>query len=74
MIDLYIIAVAALAGLLFINRIQPALFRLFVPYLSLTLLIETAVAFNWPSVDGITNELYNVFTSFELFLCLLQKL
>lgn len=65
MIDLYIIAAASLAGLLFINKIQPVWFRLFVPYLFLTLLVETAVAFNWGSVQNFSNELYNVFTSFE---------
>lgn len=65
MFDLYIIAAATLSGIIFIRRIQPAWFRLFVPYLFLTLVLETAVAFNWMNIQNISNQLYNGFTVFE---------
>jgi hypothetical protein len=65
MIDLYLIAAASFIGLVFIGRIEPAWFRIFVPYLFLTLALETAVAFNWMGITKWSNELYNAFTVFE---------
>jgi hypothetical protein len=65
MIDLIIIGMGTLAGLIFIKRIEPAWFAVFVPYLFITFTVEFTVAKNWFGIQQHSNLLYNIFTSFE---------